>query len=113
MAPEAADPPGPWQLANSIRARRGRYTLDLRITVTHVSDSTAAFNYSSYLALGEILGAQRPRSDEHDETLFIVIHQIYELWFEQLIHETRHAQGELQPATDRKRCTRCAGCARS
>ncbi len=64
--------------------------------MTHVSDSTAAFNYSSYLALGEILGAQRPRSDEHDETLFIVIHQIYELWFKQLIHETRHAQGELE-----------------
>jgi tryptophan 2,3-dioxygenase len=61
-----------------------------------VSDSTAALNYSSYLALGEILGAQRPRSDEHDETLFIVIHQIYELWFKQFIHETLHAQAELE-----------------
>ncbi len=61
-----------------------------------MSDSTAAFNYSSYLALGEILGAQRPRSEEHDETLFIIIHQIYELWFKQLIHETVHAQSELE-----------------
>jgi tryptophan 2,3-dioxygenase len=61
-----------------------------------VSDSTAAVSYSSYLALGEILGAQRPRSPEHDELLFIVIHQVYELWFKQLIHESRHAQDRLE-----------------
>ena len=41
----------------------------------------------TYLALDEVLGAQRPRSDEHDELLFIVIHQVYELWFKQLLHE--------------------------
>ncbi len=46
-----------------------------------------ALTYSSYLALDEILNAQRPRSDEHDEHLFIVIHQVYELWFKQLLHE--------------------------
>jgi tryptophan 2,3-dioxygenase len=45
--------------------------------------------YSSYLALGELLAAQRPASDEHDELLFIVIHQVYELWFKQLLHEGR------------------------
>ena len=47
-----------------------------------------ALTYSSYLALDEVLGAQRPRSDEHDEMLFIVIHQTYELWFKLLLHET-------------------------
>jgi tryptophan 2,3-dioxygenase len=46
--------------------------------------------------LGEILGAQRPRSAEHDELLFIVIHQVYELWFKQLIHESRHVQERLE-----------------
>ena len=46
-----------------------------------------SLTYTSYLALEEILGAQRPRSDEHDEILFIVVHQVYELWFKQLIHE--------------------------
>ncbi|HUR77987.1 MAG TPA: tryptophan 2,3-dioxygenase family protein [Acidimicrobiales bacterium] len=51
-----------------------------------------ALTYTSYLALDEILGAQRPRSDEHDELLFIVVHQVYELWFKQLLHELRHAQ---------------------
>ena len=39
-----------------------------------------ALTYTSYLALDEVLGAQRPRSDEHDELLFIVVHQVYELW---------------------------------
>ena len=45
--------------------------------------------YSSYLKLDELLSLQQPLSDgpEHDETLFIVIHQIYELWFKELIHE--------------------------
>jgi tryptophan 2,3-dioxygenase len=52
-----------------------------------MTDIHPALTYSSYLALDEILGAQRPRSDEHDEHLFIVIHQVYELWFKQLLHE--------------------------
>jgi hypothetical protein len=44
-----------------------------------MSDQRASLTYSSYLALDEVLGAQRPRTDEHDELLFIVIHQVYEL----------------------------------
>ena len=56
----------------------------------------AALTYSSYLALDEVLGAQRPRSDEHDELLFIVIHQVYELWFKQLLHELAHLQARLE-----------------
>jgi tryptophan 2,3-dioxygenase len=57
---------------------------------------TPALTYTSYLALDDVLNAQHPRSDEHDELLFIVIHQIYELWFKQLLHELRHLQGRLQ-----------------
>src|SRR5688500_20242062 len=52
-----------------------------------MSDHTASLTYSSYLRLDEVLGAQRPRSPEHDELLFIVIHHVYELWFKQLLHE--------------------------
>jgi tryptophan 2,3-dioxygenase len=55
-----------------------------------------ALTYAEYLALDEVLGAQRPRSDEHDELLFIVIHQVYELWFKQMIHELVHAQDLLE-----------------
>jgi tryptophan 2,3-dioxygenase len=52
--------------------------------------------YASYLALDEVLGAQRPRTDEHDEHLFIVVHQVYELWFKQLLHELGHLRGRLE-----------------
>ncbi|MGE0463832.1 MAG: tryptophan 2,3-dioxygenase [Vicinamibacterales bacterium] len=48
-----------------------------------------AVTYGSYLAIDELLSLQRPRSDgpEHDELLFIVIHQVYELWFKEILHE--------------------------
>jgi tryptophan 2,3-dioxygenase len=57
---------------------------------------SAALTYTSYLALDEVLAAQRPRSDEHDEMLFIVIHQVYELWFKQLLHELDLLQRSLE-----------------
>jgi tryptophan 2,3-dioxygenase len=46
-------------------------------------------NYSDYLYLPELLALQHPRSDpaEHDEHLFITIHQVFELWFKLLLHE--------------------------
>ena len=46
--------------------------------------------YSEYLKIRELLELQQPCSDgpEHDETLFIIIHQVYELWFKQQLHET-------------------------
>ncbi|MDQ3461143.1 MAG: tryptophan 2,3-dioxygenase family protein [Deinococcota bacterium] len=46
-----------------------------------------ALTYSSYLRLDALLALQTPESAEHDELLFIVIHQVYELWFKQLLHE--------------------------
>jgi tryptophan 2,3-dioxygenase len=61
-----------------------------------MSDQRAALTYSSYLGLDEVLGAQRPRTAEHDELLFIVIHQVYELWFKQLLHEGAYLQRRLE-----------------
>jgi tryptophan 2,3-dioxygenase len=48
-----------------------------------------ALTYTSYLKIDELLKLQQPVSDgpEHDETLFIVIHQVYELWFKEVLHE--------------------------
>ena len=48
-----------------------------------------SITYGSYLAVDDLLALQKPRSEgpEHDELLFIVIHQVYELWFKQLLHE--------------------------
>ncbi|MCU0726777.1 MAG: tryptophan 2,3-dioxygenase family protein [Planctomycetes bacterium] len=49
-----------------------------------------ALTYAGYLELDTLLGLQKPRSAEHDEMLFIVIHQVYELWFKEVLHETDH-----------------------
>ncbi|HEY2722871.1 MAG TPA: tryptophan 2,3-dioxygenase family protein, partial [Chitinophagaceae bacterium] len=51
-----------------------------------------AMHYNDYLQLDKILNAQFPESDKeplpaHDEMLFIIIHQTYELWFKQIHHE--------------------------
>src|ERR687888_1453962 len=48
-----------------------------------------AVTYSTYLKIDELLSLQQPRSagPEHDEMLFIIIHQVYELWFKELLHE--------------------------
>ena len=50
---------------------------------------TDKLTYDSYLHISDLLELQQPRSRpvEHDETLFIIIHQVYELWFKQLLHE--------------------------
>jgi tryptophan 2,3-dioxygenase len=61
-----------------------------------VTERSPALTYTSYLALDDVLGAQHPRSDEHDEMLFIVIHQVSELWFKQLLHELAHLQRRLE-----------------
>jgi tryptophan 2,3-dioxygenase len=54
-----------------------------------MSNTNAALTYGSYLKLDELLSLQQPRSvgPEHDEMLFIVVHQVYELWFKELLHE--------------------------
>jgi tryptophan 2,3-dioxygenase len=58
----------------------------------------SALTYNSYLAVDDLLKLQKPLSDgpEHDEMLFIIIHQTYELWFKQLIHEFIQAQQALE-----------------
>lgn len=45
--------------------------------------------YNSYLKVHELLSLQQLQSspEKHDETLFIIIHQVYELWFKQILHE--------------------------
>ena len=63
-------------------------------------------NYGSYLHLDQLLGAQIPLSDRHDEMLFIIQHQTTELWMKLVIHELRSAMSlmatdELGPALKR------------
>ena len=58
--------------------------------------------YGTYLMVSELLDLQQCLSvdeetgkPEHDETLFIIIHQVYELWFKQILHEMDHVIGLL------------------
>ena len=62
---------------------------------THSQNATT---YATYLRLPELLSLQQPRASgpEHDELLFIVIHQTYELWFKTLLHELSRAAELLQ-----------------
>ena len=61
----------------------------------------ALLTYGSYLRLAQLLDAQHLESDPpaHDELLFITIHQVYELWFQQLLHEAETVRDALV-ATD-------------
>ena len=59
--------------------------------------------YARYLALDELLAAQRPLSDVHDELLFVIVHQTKELWLKQTIAELKAAKalvrsGALAPS---------------
>ena len=57
-------------------------------------------HYHNYLQLDKLLDCQKPKSlelgkESHDETLFIIVHQTYELWFKQLLHELTSVTGIL------------------
>ena len=63
----------------------------------------ADMTYARYLTLDQVLGAQNPLTDQHDEMLFVIIHQAKELWLKQILHEIGYAQmlvraGDLTPA---------------
>ena len=53
------------------------------------NETEEALTYGGYLRVSDLINLQSLRSDppQHDETLFIIIHQVYELWFKQLLHE--------------------------
>ena len=63
---------------------------------------TEAITYSSYLKVRELLELQQRKSrpEEHDEMLFIIIHQVYELWFKQMLHEGDHLKEQLVEGSD-------------
>ncbi|KAA1379748.1 tryptophan 2,3-dioxygenase [Aeromicrobium fastidiosum] len=70
------------------------------------TDLRGELTYAGYLQLPTLLSAQQPVSDHHDEMLFIVQHQVTELWLKQLIHELRSAialveADDLSPALKR------------
>ena len=58
--------------------------------------SSADLTYGTYLRLDDLLSCQRPLTDSHDELLFVIIHQVYELWFKQILHEAELLQSRLE-----------------
>jgi tryptophan 2,3-dioxygenase len=77
---DAADPAGEWGGADVAFGEQG-----------------ARLTYGSYLRLPDLLSAQQLESDPpaHDELLFITIHQVYELWVQQLLHEASSARDAM------------------
>ena len=55
-----------------------------------------AMSYSDYLGLERLLACQKPRSEHHDEMLFIVIHQATELWLKLVLHELNAAMAQIR-----------------
>ena len=58
--------------------------------------ASADLTYGTYLRLDDLLSCQRPLTESHDELLFVIIHQVYELWFKQILHETALLQYRLE-----------------
>jgi aminocarboxymuconate-semialdehyde decarboxylase len=71
---------------------------------TSANDRTAPgkkLTYSSYLQVPELLRLQHPESspEHHDELLFIIVHQTYELWFKELLHDLDAVVANLRAAS--------------
>lgn len=61
-----------------------------------ITDLTAESSYGGYLRLPQLLAAQAPRSTHHDEMLFIIQHQVAELWMKLMLHELAAAIAHVQ-----------------
>ncbi len=69
-------------------------------TQSPIKPESDQLTYGSYLRVEELIALQQPQSvpPHHDELLFIIIHQTYELWFKQLLHELDAVVGNLRAA---------------
>jgi tryptophan 2,3-dioxygenase len=75
-------------------AGRGTFA-DMSEQFVSFGEQGAQLTYGSYLRLPQLLDSQHLESDAHDELLFITIHQVYELWFKQLLHEVGAARDAM------------------
>src|SRR6478672_13777142 len=88
--------------ARKVKHEAGRSSEKHPVADAH-TEFAGAMSYGDYLQLDTLLGAQHPRSDCHDEMLFIIIHQATELWMKLTLHELAAARrliiaDDLQPA---------------
>lgn len=71
--------------ANTSRIDQGAHT-----------DFRQAMSYGDYLSLDQLLASQNPVTDQHDEMLFVIIHQATELWMKLMIHEAAGALSHIR-----------------
>ena len=69
---------------------------ETRVEESMSLDFRDRMSYGDYLKLDTLLAAQKPLTQSHDETLFIVIHQVQELWLNLIVHEIELAIGKLR-----------------
>jgi tryptophan 2,3-dioxygenase len=73
----------------TINGDRGSSVTDVPLTGRRFGEEGGLLTYGGYLHLDELLAQQVPQADPpaHDELLFITVHQVYELWFQQVLYE--------------------------
>ncbi|WP_257350933.1 tryptophan 2,3-dioxygenase [Pseudalkalibacillus decolorationis] len=86
-------------MGNNNEPKKEKYVTEKGIHTDFVENMT----YGEYLHLDSLLSSQKRLSGHHDEMLFIIIHQVSELWMKMILHELNSAidsikKGELQPA---------------
>ncbi|MDQ6692310.1 MAG: tryptophan 2,3-dioxygenase family protein [Candidatus Dormibacteraeota bacterium] len=68
----------------------------------HFGEDGRRLDYGSYLRIPELLRLQSTLTGAHDELLFIVVHQVYELWFRQLLHELEAVRDRMAEGDHRR-----------
>src|SRR3989475_6995013 len=99
MRPGAGAPVGP--VLDTSRSLRTRLSASLARSLRDaqpLQGETRTCPSSSYLKLDQLLSLQQPRPGEleQDETLFVIIQQVYELWFKEVLHELDYLQKLLR-----------------
>jgi tryptophan 2,3-dioxygenase len=81
----------------TINGDRGSSVTDVPLTGRRFGEEGGLLTYGGYLHLDELLAQQVPQADPpaHDELLFITVHQVYELWFQQVLYELEAARDAM------------------
>jgi ribonuclease HI len=94
QATKALEQFGGWSIRSVPRARNA--AADALVNRALDDAPQEGTEYAGYLRIDDLLQLQQPLTPEaHDELLFIIVHQSYELWFKLILHELRKAHAEL------------------
>ncbi len=97
QAREALDRFASWSIRSVPRAQNADADRLVNEALDEPTAQAGGTDYATYLLIDDLLDLQRPLTPEaHDEMLFIVVHQSYELWFKLILHELARARTELE-----------------